>query len=178
MAIGSTIYKAEIVLSNLDIHQYEDLKFTIAKHPSENESRMMYRILAFLYCSHQDLQFTKGLSTTDEPELWQKSHSGEIIQWIELGLPEPKRIRQASGKANLVKIFTYHQNKAKEWYQKNKSEFFRNKKLDIFHLEVVENGPIDRITSKSMQLSCLIEDQMIFLSNDIDRVGVRVEKSL
>lgn len=47
MALGSTIYKIDISLSNLDTHYYEDLNLTIARHPSETEARMMYRLLAF-----------------------------------------------------------------------------------------------------------------------------------
>ena len=40
MALGSTIYKIDINLSNFNTHYYEDFKLTIAKHPSENESRV------------------------------------------------------------------------------------------------------------------------------------------
>jgi uncharacterized protein YaeQ len=176
MALGSTIYKIDINLSNFNTHYYEDFNLTLAKHPSENESRMMYRLLAFLYCAHTDLKFTKGLSGIEEAELWQKNYTGEIIQWIDLGLPDMKRIRQACGKSQSVKVFTYHQNKALEWYQKNKSDFDRNKKLDVYHFNVSENGPIDKFVTKSMRLSCIIEEQQMYLSDDNERIGIKVEK--
>jgi len=176
MALGSTIYKIDINLSNFNTHYYESFNLTIAKHPSENESRMMYRLLAFLYCAHIDLKFTKGLSRTEEPELWQKDYTGEIIQWIELGLPDTKRIRQASGKSLAVKVFTYHQNKAHEWYQNNKYDFQKNKKLEVYHFNVSENGPIDKFVVKSMRLSCIIEEQQMYLSDDSERIGIEVKK--
>jgi uncharacterized protein YaeQ len=176
MAQGSTIYKIDINLSNFNTHYYEDFNLTIAKHPSESESRMMYRLLAFLYCAHPDLKFTKGLSNTEEPELWQKDYSGDIILWIEMGLPELKRIRQASGKSQSVKVFTYHQGKAHEWYKKNKSDFEKNNKLTVHHFNISKNCPIDKFVTKSMRLSCIIEEQQMYLSDDSERIEIEVIK--
>ena len=176
MALDSSIYKIDINLSNFNTHYYENFNLTIAKHPSENESRMMYRLLAFLYCAHKDLKFTKGLSETGEPEIWQKGYSGEIIQWIDLGFPDIKRVRQASGKSQSVKIFTYHHGKGEEWFQKNKSDFQKNKKLEVYHLNINENGPIDKFVTKSMKLSCIIEEQHMYLSDDNERIGIEVKK--
>jgi len=39
------------------------------------------------------------LSDTDEPDLWQKDLTGSIVHWIEVGLPEEKRLIRASGRA-------------------------------------------------------------------------------
>ncbi|MFT5518866.1 MAG: hypothetical protein ACI9RI_001135, partial [Oceanospirillaceae bacterium] len=99
MAIGATIYKANLNLSNLNSHHYADYSLTIAKHPSENEYRLMCRLIAFLHAAHEDLELTKGISSAEEPDLWQRDLTGNIVHWIELGMPDEKRIRQASGKA-------------------------------------------------------------------------------
>jgi uncharacterized protein YaeQ len=174
MALGSTIYKVNINLCNLDTHYYQDLELTIAKHPSENEARMMFRLLAFLYCAHQDLEFSRGLSDVDEPALWRKNYAGEILEWIDLGLPELKRIRQSLGKSLNVKIFTYHETRALEWYEKIKDHFINNEKLQVFHFRVDDNGPIDKFVNRSMKLSCIIEDGNMQLSNDQERIGIDV----
>lgn len=176
MALSATIYKVDVTLSNLDTHNYQDFSLTMAKHPSENVSRMMYRLLVYLLCAHDDLEFTRGLSNTEEPEIWQKGHSGEIIQWIELGLPDSKRVRQASGKSIIVKIFTYHENKSHDWYKKNAKEFSTNQKLEVSYLDVFENGPLDKLVTKSMRLSCVIEDGLVYLGDDEQRVGIKLEK--
>ncbi|MBT7611247.1 MAG: YaeQ family protein [Bacteriovoracaceae bacterium] len=176
MAIGASIYKVGINHSNLNSHYYTDFNLTMAKHPSENESRMMYRLLSFLYCAHEDLEFSKGLSTTEEPELWQKGYSGEIIQWIELGLPEIKRLKQACGRSQSVTVFTYHKNKTYEWFKKIQKEFPDHKKLRIYHFNVTENGPLEKLVAKSMKLSCVIEDQMMYIGDDIERIGIDIEK--
>lgn len=176
MALSSSIYKVDVSLSNLDTHQYEDFNLTIARHPSETEARMMYRLLAYLYCAHENLEFTKGLGEVDEPTLWQKNDMGEIVLWIDLGMPDLKRIRQSIGKSHFVKIFTYQVDRAFEWYEKLKGSLSQNDKLDVFHFEIDSNGPIDKIVQKSMKLSCIIEDGKIQFSDDHERIGINVIK--
>lgn len=178
MALSSSIYRVDIDLSNLNTHHYENYNLTIAKHPSESESRMMYRLLAFLYCAHEDLTFTKGLSAQDEPEIWQKDFAGDIIQWIELGLPDLKRIRQASGKSKRVKVFTHHQGKAQEWWSKIKGSLIKNDKVEVYHLDLIKDLNIEDLVSKSMKLSCVIEDNIMHLSNDNLRLGITVNRAL
>jgi uncharacterized protein YaeQ len=174
MALSSTIYKADITLADLNTHNYDDLNLTMAMHPSENEARMMYRLVAYLYCAHPDLEFTKGLSSTSEPELWQKGLQGEIIHWIELGQPDEKRIRQACGKSQLVSIFTTKENTASAWFEQIKNKIPLDK-VNIYYIDIFDNGPIDKIVNKSMRLSCTIEEDQMFLGNDDQRVGIEVK---
>lgn len=178
MALSSSIYKVDISLSNLDTHYYQDLNLTIAKHPSETESRMIYRLLAFLYCAHEDLVFTKGLGDIDEPTIWRKNDIGEIIQWIDMGLPDLKRIRQSLGKSHFVKVFTYQEEKALDWFNKIKGNFLKNNKLEIFHFKINNNGPIDKFVERTMKLSCIIEDGTMQFSNDEQIITVSILKAL
>lgn len=84
MAQKSTIYKVELSVSDMDRHYYETHKLTVAKHPSETDERLMVRILAFALNAHEQLELTKGLSTDDEPDIWQKNLSGDLELWIAL----------------------------------------------------------------------------------------------
>ncbi len=178
MAIGATIFKVNLNLSNLNSHYYDDFNLTIAKHPSENDERMMYRIIAFLFCAHQDLELTKGLSSTDEPDLWQKDITGRITHWIELGLPDERRIKQACGKSDNVTIFTYHENKTQEWITKINASFRNNDKVKIYHINTIEGPQIESLIKKSMKLSALIEENILYLSNDDDRIGIEFKELL
>src|SRR5690606_23301875 len=152
-----------INLSDLDRNYYDDFNLTLAKHPSEHESRMMFRLVTFLCCADQKLEFSKGISTTEEPELWQKNYSGEVLQWIELGLPELKRIKQACGKSQSVKIFTYQFERATQWFEKIKNDIESIEKLEIYHLKVDDGNSLDELVKKSMTLSCLIRDSHLYL---------------
>ena len=99
MALSATICKADLNIVDMDRHYYQQHSLTVAQHPSENDERLMIRLLAFALHADEFLSFTKGLSTDDEPDLWQKSLSGEIELWIELGLPSEKRLKKACGRA-------------------------------------------------------------------------------
>ena len=77
MAQKSTIYKAELSVSDMDRHYYETHKLTVAKHPSETDERMMLRLLAFALHASERLEFSKGISTDGEPDLWEKNLNGE-----------------------------------------------------------------------------------------------------
>jgi len=87
MAQNATIYKVELSVSDMDRHYYETHKLTVAKHPSETDERMMVRLLAFALNAHEHLEMTKGISTDDEPDIWQKSLSGALELWVALGQP-------------------------------------------------------------------------------------------
>lgn len=178
MALSSSIHKVNIFISNMDTNFYQEFDLTMAMHPSENEARMMYRLLAFIQSAHDDLKFTQGLANVEEPELWQMSLTGEILHWIELGLPDEKRIKQAAGKSRKVSIFTYHKNKALEWLPKIQEKFSTNEKINIYNFDVKENGPIDKLVEKTMRLTCTIEDNIMYLANDNERVGIELSKNL
>jgi uncharacterized protein YaeQ len=177
MALSASIYKVNLTLSNFNTHFYHDFSLTLAKHPSESEERMMNRLAAFCYCAHPDLAFTRGLSTQDEPELWLKDLSGAIVHWIELGQPDEKRIKQAAGKSKKVTVFTTHPNTSETWFEKIKSKVPLDK-VEVFQICLVENGPIDKFVQRSMELSCTIEDNLIFLGNENERVGLEFKRML
>src|SRR5512140_2978261 len=99
MALKATIYKAELVLSDLDRGYYAQHALILAQHPSETVARMMLRLAVFAWHASESLQFTRGISVDDEPDLWAIAPSGEIEQWIELGEPDEKPLRKACGRA-------------------------------------------------------------------------------
>src|SRR6478609_7781043 len=107
MALNATIIKAELHVADMDRHYYQQHNLTLAQHPSETDERLMVRLLVFALYASEFLTFTKGLSSEDEPDLWQKSLTGDIELWIELGLPSDKRIRKACGRAQQVIIYSY-----------------------------------------------------------------------
>jgi Uncharacterized protein conserved in bacteria len=81
MALKASIFKVNLDISDMDRHYYQSHALTLARHPSETDLRMMTRIIAFALNAHDELAFTKGLSTQDEPDLWNKSLSDEIELW-------------------------------------------------------------------------------------------------
>lgn len=94
MALKATIYKATVNVADLDRNQFMDATLTLARHPSETQERMMLRLLAWIKYADERLQFSRGLSAEDEPEAWRHNDHMGIDLWIELGLPDERRIKK------------------------------------------------------------------------------------
>src|SRR5205085_10803405 len=87
VALKATICKVALRVADVDRHYYRDHPLTLARHPSETDERMMLRILAFALHADGDLQFGRGISTDDEPDLWLRDMTGVIERWVDVGQP-------------------------------------------------------------------------------------------
>ena len=125
MASNATVFKAVLQISDVDRGYYHDHALTLARHPSETDERMMVRLLAFVLHAHEALAFGRGLSTEDEPDLWQKDLTGAIELWIVVGQRDEKSIRQACGRAKQVFIYTYGGRGADLWWEQNRAKLVR-----------------------------------------------------
>jgi uncharacterized protein YaeQ len=95
MALPATIHRLAIDLADLDRGRYARLEASVARHPSETAERLVLRVLAYALCFDEELTFTKGIAAGDEPELWAKEPDGRVREWVEVGLPDPERLRKA-----------------------------------------------------------------------------------
>ena len=166
MAQKSTVYKVELSVSDMDRHYYETHKLTIAKHPSETDERLMVRILAFALNAHAQLEMTRGLSTDDEPDIWQKSLSGELELWVALGLPSEKIVRQSCGKAAKVIVYAYGGRTAGIWWEKIKNSTTRFDNLQVFNFSQEDTSALANLASRAMKLQVNIQDGDVMVSVD------------
>jgi len=173
MAISSTINKISLNIANMDTHYYQSHDLTVAQHPSETDFRFMIRLIAFMANANEQLSFTKGIASDDEPDLWQKSLTDEIELWIDLGQPDEKRIRKACGRAKQVIIYTYHEKKAKVWWQQQKEKCQRFNNLSVIHINA---EGVDAMISRSMQLQCNIQDGELYLNDDTSNFTITLEE--
>ncbi|NVJ94783.1 MAG: YaeQ family protein [Marivivens sp.] len=164
MAQKATIYKVELTVSDMDRHYYETHKLTIAKHPSETDERMMVRLLAFALNAHEQLEMTKGISTDDEPDIWQKSLSDELELWIALGLPSDKVVRQSCAKAQKVVIYTYGGRTADVWWDKIQNSTSRFDNLQVISLSEQATSELAGLADRSMKLQVNIQDGDVMVS--------------
>jgi len=172
MAISSTINKIILNIADMDRHYYQTHELTVAQHPSETDFRFMIRMIAFIANANDSVGFTKGLSTDDEPDLWQKSLTDEIECWIDLGQPDEKRISKACGRADKVIIYTYHERKAHVWWEQMASKLQRFNNLNIFHIDA---EGIDALVQRNMELQCNIQEGEMVLSDDVISVDIKIE---
>ncbi len=170
MALKATIFKADLQIADTDRHYYQDHALTIARHPSETDERMMVRILAFALHAHEDLMFGKGLSTDDEPALWQKDPSGIIDLWIDVGQPDEKAIRKACGRAKQVFIYSYGGRGVELWWEQNRDKLERAKNLTVISLPPAAIQGLAVMVQRTMRLQCLIQEGGVWLADDKERI--------
>ncbi len=170
MAIKSTIFKVNLQIADMECHYYHDHALTIARHPSETDERMMVRLLAFALHAHEYLEFGQGMTADDEADLWQKDLTGAIELWIDVGIPDEKLIRKASGRANQVIVYCYGGRVADMWFAQNSGQFERLKNLTVINLPVESTRAIAKLAQRNMQLQCTIQDGQVWLGDGKDSV--------
>lgn len=140
MALKATVVRAELQLSDMDRHHYAHYPLTLAQHPSETEERLMVRLLAFALHADERLEFGRGLSTDEDPDLWQRDYGGEVERWIELGQPDESRIRKACGRSRQVTVVNYGGRAAGLWWEKNAGALARHGNLTVLDLPQPEDN--------------------------------------
>ena len=168
MATKATIYKMEIEISDVDRSYYATHNLTIAQHPSETERRLMARVLAFAILAEEDLEFGKGVSTEDEPDLWRRDLTGRVLQWIVLGQPDESDIRKACGRADQVVIVNYSGNSAEVWWSKIEPSLAKLKNLTVIDLpsEAIERA--SRLVQRTMRMQVMVQEGELQLMHDDD----------
>lgn len=172
MALKATIFKAELQIADLDRNYYATHALTLAQHPSETDARLMLRVLAFARHASDTLAFTKGLSTDDEPDLWQKDLTGAIELWIELGQPDEKRVRKACGRARQVVVYCHSGHSAELWWEKSRDKLDRFDNLTVINLPADAAQALAKLAGRSMQLQCTIQESQIWLADANDSVTI------
>jgi len=172
MAPKATVYKAELQVSDVDRHYYATHALTLAQHPSETAERVMVRLLAFALFAHERLEFGRGLSSEDEPDLWRRSLDGEIEQWIELGQPDEARIRKACGRARHVAVVGYSGRGFGIWWEKNAAALARCGNLTVIELPAGTAESLAPLLGRGMQLQCLVQEGELQLTNETKGVTV------
>ncbi|MDZ4251356.1 MAG: YaeQ family protein [Sulfuritalea sp.] len=166
MALKSTIFKVELQIADLDRNYYQNHTLTVARHPSETDERMMVRVLAFAMHADPALAFGKGLSSEDEPDLWRKDLTGAIELWIDVGLPDEKRVRRACGRSQQVVVLTYGGRVADMWWQQNQAALQRQDKLTVINLSTEDSRALAALAERGMQLQCTLQEAELWLIVD------------
>ncbi|MDD5772656.1 MAG: YaeQ family protein [bacterium] len=164
MALKATIYKVNLNVANMDRNYYQQHSLTLAKHPSENDERLMVRLLAFAMYADEALAFGKGISEED-PTIWLKDLTGNIDLWIEVGKPDERIITKACGRARQVVVILYG-GSTDLWWKNNQEAFIRRTNLTLKQIPNESIQAMAAMAKRNMDLSCNIQDDQISLMTD------------
>jgi uncharacterized protein YaeQ len=180
MALKSTIFKANLQIADMDRSLYADHALTLARHPSETDERLMARILMFALCVPLDdhrgaLVSARGLADDDEPDLWQKDLTGQIVQWIEVGQPDDRRLIKASSRAESVSLVVYSAS-ALIWWAGIAGKLARLRNLAVWQLPSEQSQALAKLAERSMQLQVTVQEGQIWVGNNAQSVEVSLNR--
>jgi uncharacterized protein YaeQ len=178
VALKATIFKAELQVSDLDRGHFATHALTLARHPSETDERMMVRLLAFALNADEALEFGRGLSAEDEPDLVLRDLTGAIQLWIEVGLPDERVVRKASGRARQVKVYTYGGRSADLWWEQNAPLLARLPNLTVVDVPDDIATAIEALAERTMRLDCTIQEGQVWLSGEGDTIHFELPRRL
>jgi uncharacterized protein YaeQ len=108
MALGATVHRWQVTLSDVERQVYETLDLRLAQHPSETMRYLVTRALAYCLSYEGGIAFSKGgLSDADEPAVSVFDATGARTAWIDVGAPSAERLHRASKATPRVSVFTY-----------------------------------------------------------------------
>ncbi len=108
MAAGSKLYRVSAELADVDRRVFESVEFRIARHPSESDDYLLTRMIAYCLEYRQGICFPPGgLSERAVPAIWIRDRRGGLVSWIEVGLPEVRRIAKALRLCERVVVYTF-----------------------------------------------------------------------
>ena len=176
MAIKATIFKANVQLSDIDRGQYADYPVVIARHPSETDERMLIRLLAFALnvpadSDHGPLEFAKDMWDPDEPSLWQKDYTGEILHWIEVGQPDEKRLLRMSARVPRVSVYSFSAS-TPVWWKNIETKLSRAVNLTVWQIPSEQSQALAGLAQRTMELQVTVQDGGIWVGDGTHSVEV------
>ena len=165
MALKATIFKALVIVADTDRNVYLEETLTLARHPSETDERLMMRLLAWGLNAAPDLEFTKGLCADDEPDLWRKELHGDIAHWIEVGLPDERRLKRACNRSAAVTLYTYGSRAAQIWWQQNQPLLAKQQNLNVYFVDDDLALELASRAERNMSWQMTVSDGVLWLSS-------------
>ncbi|MFT5484303.1 MAG: hypothetical protein ACI9GW_002966 [Halieaceae bacterium] len=161
MAIKPTIYKVQLQIADGDRNCYQQAALTVALHPSETIERLLARLLAYALFYEPGLEFSKGLSTSDEPAIWRHADNGVIEQWIEMGQPEESRIRKGLARANTATVVAFGKS-VDIWWRLQGEKFSDLSRVEVWQLPWQQMVTLAAALTRATQLSVSVSGGVVY----------------
>jgi uncharacterized protein YaeQ len=169
-------------VSDLDRNAYADHNLTLARHPSETDERMMVRLLAFALNAPPThdrgyLEFGKDIWDPDEPALWRKDLTGLLVDWIEVGQPDERRLQRVTARAERVAVYCFSSG-SRQWWAGLANKLTRTTNLQVWQVPAEASEALGALVKRSMDLQVTVQDGVIWVGNGERSVEVVLEALL
>jgi uncharacterized protein YaeQ len=175
MALTATLYNFDVELADTDRHVYESLALRLARHPSESEEYLIARLIAYLLEFGDGIEFSRGVSTPDEPAIAVRDLTGALRTWIDVGTPDADRLHKASKVAERVVVYT-HKDPAQFLKQLAGRKIHNASALELYAIDrALVSGLVTRL-ERRLGFSVLITKRELYISIGSDQLTGRVDR--
>lgn len=133
----------------------------------------MVRILVFCINAQEHLEFTKGLSAVDEPDIWVRTLDDQIAFWIDVGEPAVDRIKKATRLASAVKVYSFN-SKSDVWWNQTREKFGRLG-VSVFRFQWESIQTLAALLQRTMHLSVTITGDSAYIATEAGECEVSWE---
>ena len=166
MALGATIHRFRVALSDVDRAVYESLDLRVARHPSESARYFVTRTLAYCLSYEDGIAFSKGgLSSADEPPIAVRDPTGILLAWIDIGSPSAERLHKASKAARRVALFT-HVEPALLRREASSRPVHRLEEIEVYRFEPGLLDAVEGAIDRSTELEIVRSDGRLYVTVD------------
>lgn len=176
MALGATVYRLSIELSDIDRGKYETLEFRVAQHPSEPAERVVARILGYALLHEERLEFGRGVSDADEPALWTHDLTGQLEHWVDVGAPTAERLHLASKRAARVSVVC-HKGKDALTREVSGKRIHAAERIEVLYLEPPLVAALADALARSANWLVVVNDGEISVTVGDDTFSAPLERT-
>jgi uncharacterized protein YaeQ len=173
MALTATIYNFDVELSDTDRHVYQSLALRVARHPSESEEYLVARVIAYLLEFTEGIEFSRGVSTPDEPAIAVRDLTGSLTAWIDVGTPDAGRLHKASKLAARVAVYT-HKDAAQFLKQLAGRTIYNADRLELYAIDRALVSDLVTRLERRLAFSVSVTDHELYVSIGSDQLTGRV----
>lgn len=166
MALSSTMYVCAIELADMGRGVYESIEVRLAMHPSESPEYLVTRLLAYGCEYKEGIEFSRGISTPDEPAVCVRDLTGRVRTWIEIGAPDAARLHRASKAADRVVVYSHRDmtQLLPQWAGQ------RIHRADAIEVYAVDRALVDALAERlerRMAFALTITDKQLYVALDM-----------
>lgn len=163
MAQTATIFIFAIDISDNDRGVYESIELRAARHPSESDEYLVARVLAYCLEYVEGIEFSKGVSTPDEPAITVRDMTGALRTWIEIGWPDAARLHRACKASPRVAVYT-HRNPDQLLRNLEGQRIHRGEALEIYALDQALIAALCARLERRTALALSVTDRDLYVS--------------
>ena len=161
--------QVRLSLSDLDHNIYVDKTIILAQQPDEPDEHILLRFLAWVFFFDDMLSDASGWTILAEPDLIARDLRGDVLVWIECGLPSTKHLVRAMGRSKSARFIVLfgEEPEAEGFVSSLTSARARNQhNLEVYVVSRPLMERLEAIAGRSMKWSATISDGVVYLDCD------------